>query len=169
MARDEFVAHCKASNNDTFFSQPVGKWSIAQNVIHLITSTRLTSLAFRLPKFIVRIYGGTPNRTSHTYDELVEKYKLKLQQGGKASGAFIPKPVPASAGKENIVAAFEAKMNGLIAAIENNWKDHQLDQYQAPHPLLGKITLRELCFFTIYHTYHHLVIIKEKNKPTAGG
>lgn len=162
MASDEFLACCKAADNRSFFAQPADKWSIAQNVTHLITSTRITSLAFRLPKFIVRLYGGTPNRPSRTYDELVEKYKLKLQQGGRASGPFIPKSVPASAGKENIVAIFETKMNRLIAAIENNWKDHQLDQYLAPHPLLGKITLRELCFFTIYHTYHHLIIIRSR-------
>jgi hypothetical protein len=50
-------------------------------------------------------------------------------------------------------------------AIGSKWKDPQLDKYIAPHPLLGKITLRELGYFTIHHMYHHLESIQ---KMTAG-
>jgi hypothetical protein len=46
--------------------------------------------------------------------------------------------------------------------VELKWKDDQLDHYIAPHPLLGKLTLRELCYFTIYHAGHHLNIIKAR-------
>jgi hypothetical protein len=53
-------------------------------------------------------------------------------------------------------------MSRLANAIDKKWADSQLDQYIVPHPLLGKITLRELCYFTIYHTYHHLAIVKER-------
>jgi len=53
-------------------------------------------------------------------------------------------------------------MDKLIIAIEKKSTDTQLDQYIAPHPLLGKITLRELGYFTIYHTQHHLAIIKDR-------
>ena len=31
----------------------------------------------------------------------------------------------------------------------------QLDHYLLPHPLLGKITLREMLFFSAYHIQHH--------------
>ena len=53
-------------------------------------------------------------------------------------------------------------MRKLINALQTKWDDKQLDKYLAPHPLLGKITLRELSYFTIYHTEHHLLIIKER-------
>ena len=96
------------------------------------------------------------------YDELVAKYKLKLEKGGRASGKFVAKPVSASAGKENILHTFNKAMEKLSHVIKKNWNDPQLDQYIAPHPLLGKITLRELCFFTIYHTEHHLNIVKQR-------
>lgn len=52
-------------------------------------------------------------------------------------------------------------MASLTSTMEQ-WEDAALDQYLAPHPLLGKITLRELGYFTIYHTEHHLAIIKER-------
>jgi hypothetical protein len=49
-----------------------------------------------------------------------------------------------------------AVTGNYLQAIKSNCKEAQLDQYLVPHPLLGKITLRELGYFTIYHTQHHL-------------
>ena len=111
---------------------------------------------------MLRWYAGKPNRPSRSYDELIAKYKTKLQQGGKASGKFVPAIISLKEGKEKMLGNFSRSMNRLIHGIEHNWNDQQLDQYIAPHPLLGKITLRELGYFTIYHTHHHLAIIKER-------
>jgi hypothetical protein len=158
----EFASFCNDIDDPFFFKQPPDKWSIAQNVEHLIISAGRTNLAFSLPKFIVRIYVGKPNRPSRSYDELVAKYKLKLSQGGRASGVFIPHSVSEKEDKEKILLAFSTSMNRLALIIQKKWKDFQLDQYIAPHPLLGKITLRELCYFTIYHIEHHLNIIRER-------
>ena len=163
-ASKELTEFSTGINNELFFYLPVDKWSIAQNITHLTIAAKNTLPAFNLPKFIIRLYAGRPNRPSRTYDELVVKYKLKLEQGGRASGRFIPKPVLPETGKEKILADFSKSMSRLSIAIQTNWSDKQLDQYIAPHPLLGKITLRELCYFTIYHTYHHLAILKERLK-----
>lgn len=154
-----FVSYCNNMADDAFFQQPTNKWSPAQQVRHLITTTNISRTAFVLPKFILRWLYGKPNRPSRTYDELVAKYKLKLQQGGKAPARFTPKPVPASYGRDKLLKSFATSM-ALIAQAINNTKDKQLDNYIVPHPLLGKITLRELCYFTIYHTEHHLNSIK---------
>lgn len=159
---DEFASFCSSINDELFFRQPSVKWSVAQNVTHLITSANMTRLAYRLPKFMLRIYTGKPNRLSRSYDELVAKYKSKLEQGGRASGRFVAKPVLAKEGKENILTKFKRAMEKLENAIQKNWDDQQLDKYLAPHPLLGKLTLRELGYFTIYHTAHHLNIVKER-------
>jgi hypothetical protein len=161
----EFNAYCSSISDEQFFYQPVNKWSPAQQVKHLIIAANNTKLAFALPKFIVHWYAGKPNRPSRSYDELVNKYKLKLEQGGKASGRFIPKPILASYGKQKMLHQFTSSMDKLAHAIQTKWNDSQLDQYIAPHPLLGKITLRELGYFTIHHTYHHLESIQ---KMTAG-
>ncbi len=162
MTFTEFASSCSAISEADFFRQPATKWSIAQNITHLITSANMTRLAYRLPKFIVRLYTGKPNRASRSYDELVAKYKLKLEQGGRASGRFVAKPVKASESKEKIMSRFNGAMDKLLGTMEKNWKDPELDNYLAPHPLLGKITLRELGYFTIYHTQHHHAIIKER-------
>jgi hypothetical protein len=158
----DLSAYCESIPPELFFAQPADKWSIAQNIIHLCKSAKMTALAYRLPKFIVRLYAGKPNRPSRNYDELVAKYKTKLEQGGKASGPYIPEPAAARQTKEMILESFKLLNQKLVNAIERNWQEEKLDHYLAPHPLLGKITLRELIYFTIYHTWHHLDIIKRR-------
>jgi hypothetical protein len=157
---EQLVQYCSSLSNEKFFYQPLDKWSAAQQVKHLIKATDTGRLAFSLPKFILRVVAGKPNRSSRTYDELVNKYQLKLEQGGKSSGRYIPKPIPFTYGKEKMLAEFARSMKKMENSLIAKWMDMQLDNYIAPHPLLGKITLRELCYFTIHHTLHHLSSIK---------
>ena len=157
-----FYQFCLSIDDDSFFRQPLEKWSIAQNVKHLIISANTTRLAYLLPKFIIRLYTGKPNRPSRSYEELVMKYKLKLEQGGRASGRFIPEKITKNITKEKWLDDFDKAMKRLVLSIDSKWNEEQLDQYIAPHPLLGKITQRELGYFTIYHTEHHLGIIKDR-------
>jgi uncharacterized damage-inducible protein DinB len=35
------------------------------------------------------------------------------------------------------------------------WEEDQLDEAQLPHPIIGKITVREMLFFTIHHNLRH--------------
>lgn len=151
---------CKTMPDEQFFFQPEGKWSAAQQVKHLITATNTSRLALILPRWLVRFVGGKPNRPSRSYDELVAKYKLKLAQGGKASVRYIPKPVHPSTGKEKLLERFSRSMDRFAKSLEQNLKEPLPDLYIVPHPLLGKITLRELCYFTIHHTRHHLDSIR---------
>jgi hypothetical protein len=36
------------------------------------------------------------------------------------------------------------------------WGEGSLDRCRLPHPLLGKLTVREMLFFTLYHNLHHV-------------
>lgn len=159
-ATHALVSYCHDMDEARYFQQPPDKWSIAQNVDHLFRSANATRVAYRLPKFIIRLYTGKPNRPSRSFDELVERYKTKLAKGGKASGPFIPKIIPASLGRARSVKQFEQSMQLLVNSMKNT-TDSDLDRYLAPHPLLGKITLRELGYFTIHHSYHHLDSIRK--------
>lgn len=161
-ATSEMIGFCSGIEEEQFFYQPSDKWSIAQNVQHLIISAKKTKLAYNLPKFFLKLYMGNANRPSRPYDELVAKYKLKLQQGGSASKAFRPETIPSSAGKLKILQEFSKVMTHLAEIINTKWSENNLDLYIAPHPLLGKITLRELCYFTIHHIYHHQETIRKR-------
>jgi uncharacterized damage-inducible protein DinB len=158
-----FTTFCQAVPADLFFIEPSSdKWSIAQNLQHLVISTKTTTAAYALPKFLVRLIGGKPNRPSRTYPALVEKYQQKLAAGGKAQGRYIPKHMKPNANKDEMINHWRQFTTIYLQALRKNWKDEQLDKYIVTHPLLGKITLRELCYFTIYHTEHHLAIVKKR-------
>jgi uncharacterized damage-inducible protein DinB len=155
-AFSELAAHLKQITEEHFFQKPAnGKWSIAQHLQHLIIATRTATAAYILPKFLVRLIGGKPNRPSRSYDELVQKYLNELKQGGRATGRYIPQPIPAVKGKATMMAHWQKATGNYIRAIRDNWTDNKLDHYVVRHPLLGKITLRELGYFIIYHTRHH--------------
>ena len=155
-----FTAACNDVDESSFFKRKEeSKWSVAENVQHLIISTNTTTLAYTLPAFIVRLVGGKSNRESKTYEALVEKYTLKLAEGGRASGRFVPKPMEIKYGKERLMQNWQQATSKFINAIKNKTTESKLDDYLVRHPLLGRITLRELCYFTIFHTNHHFTTI----------
>ncbi len=43
----------------------------------------------------------------------------------------------------------------------NNWDEQNIDKYLLPHPLLGKITMREMLYFTDLHIQHHNKLIDQ--------
>lgn len=163
----QLTDYCLTIPDDLFFKEPADKWSIAQNVAHLIIALKTTVAAYALPKFLVRLIGGKPNRPSRSYEELVEKYRQKLAAGGKAQGRYVPKKIPPSYSRQKLLNRWQKVTEEYLEAIRKNWSTEQFDQYIVKHPLLGKITLRELCYFSIYHTRHHLEIIKKRAGHTT--
>ncbi len=166
----EKIKSVTATMEDTlFFTKPSNKWSVADNVKHLLISTNISALAFWLPKFLVRWIGGTPNRPSKTYEELVNKYTLKLAEGGVATGRFVPQLNKDLTTKDSLLKQWNKVSTHYLSSLQKNRTEQDLDNFLIKHPLLGKITLRELCYFTIYHTQHHIKIIttltQEKNDP----
>lgn len=133
---------------------PPEKWNAGQQLDHLIRAVSPLAQGLRLPKFIISIIFGKSNRPSKTYEELVKKYLLKLQEGGKASGRFIPSEILPTDKQKNVELLMK-KIERLALNI-NNYSEQQLDTFILPHPLLGKVTLREMMYFTIYHAEHHL-------------
>jgi DinB superfamily len=157
----QFSETCNSIDETVLFKRPVNKWSAAENIQHLIISTNTTSLAYWLPEFVVRWIGGTPDRASRTYDEVKDKYYKKLKEGGRASGRFVPKPIELKYGKQKLMDNWNKATAKFIAALTKNRTEKDLDNYLVKHPLLGRITLRELCYFTIFHTEHHLQSIQK--------
>lgn len=129
------------------------KWTAGQQLEHIIKSVAPVNLAFALPAFALKMFFGKANRPSRTYDQLVERYQGKLKEGGRAPGRFVPASVSISQR-----AALTSKLEKLVASLSariEGFSDPQLDLLLLPHPLLGKLTLREMIYFTIYHAGHH--------------
>jgi len=157
---EAFNNYISPLDKEQFEATPDDKWSAGQNLDHLIRAIKPLQPAYGLPKFVLRILFGKTNRPSRNYDELVAKYKAKLAAGGRASGPFIP-PFIAFEKKDELIKKYAEQKQKLIAKIqEQNEKD--LDVYILPHPLLGKVTLREMLYFTIHHNEHHLELLRSR-------
>ena len=111
------------------------------------------------------ITRGGPALSTERTNEIIEKVKsLKFFEGvlhNEGSDATIMmvflKP-----------KLFNSKDRGTIiediTTLLDKWSEQQLDKIIAPHPLLGKLTFREILYFTIYHAKHHQLQIKRHLK-----
>ena len=157
-----FTEHLRRMPDNQAHLAAEGKWSPTQQAEHLVKSVSPVTLAFSLPKFVLPLLFGKANRPSRTYDELIVKYKAKLAAGGKASSPFVP-GVP-----DNLSIVCE-RLEKSVATLCNridSFSEPQLDRLILPHPLLGKLTLREILYFTAYHARHHQQLV-ESTHPTA--
>jgi hypothetical protein len=148
----------KAVSDEDFNLSKNNKWTPAENLQHLVKATKMTSLAFTLPKFFHVLIYGKPARTSHPYSKIVDNYHKKLDAGATATGVYVPKK--ADYKKEELTTRLDSEGQKLIRAINRKWKEEQLDRFQVGHPILGLLTARELAYFTIYHNGHHLDTIR---------
>lgn len=149
-----FVETIRQLNQEDFLFTENGKWTAGQQAAHILRSIKPVNFALGLPQFLLPLFFGKANRPSRSYDALLIKYKAKLAAGGRASGRFVPPPV-AFAAKEKICAAILTVNNDLCSKI-NRCNEESLDTYILPHPLLGKLTLREMLYFNILHAEHHM-------------
>lgn len=153
-----FIAYVGGLSEVDFMAAPPQKWNAAQQLNHLVRATAPVVLAFMLPKFVLRVLFGTANRPSRSYEELVAKYNAALAAGGKASGQYIPPATPWEA-HTRLLRLLERNSSRLCKQVAF-CSEEDLDRYILPHPLIGKLTLREMLYFTAYHVKHHQRIIE---------
>jgi hypothetical protein len=149
----KFVDSIGKLNETDFENEPNGKWSAGQHLEHLVKSIKPLNFALSLPGFVPGLLFGKAKKASRTYDEIKQFYQGKLSDGAKASGAYLPKKVSFYY-KEKLSNTLVNEAEKLAEKLEAK-SEAELDSIVLPHPILGKLTLREMLFFTIYHTEHH--------------
>ena len=144
------------STTEFFF--PLGDaWSPADNVRHLLKSNRPVLRALRTPKILLLFRFGAGLRASRSYSEIRERYLARLAAGVTA-GRFAPRPLGSSDQTEehrgSLMAALDQVSKDIEGAV-SDWGEWPLDRLRLPHPALGRLTVREMLFFTLYHNLHH--------------
>ena len=86
-------------------------------------------------------------------------YQEKLEEGGRASGKFLPPP-QSFEDRSKLINQFQNLISKLKKQIDN-YSEASLDELILPHPLLGKLTLREMLYFTAYHATHHQRLVEK--------
>lgn len=155
---EAFIDFIYTLNKEDFEAIPENKWSAGQQLEHIYLSLKPLTQALMIPRFLLRLIFGKSIRPSKNYEALVEKYKTKLANGGRATGRFVPALVLADK-KEVLIKKIQHTVYKLTSLI-SHYKEAELDCLILPHPLLGKLTIREMLYFSIYHVEHHKAISK---------
>ena len=154
---NELISSLNQNDFETNFNN---KWSAGQDLVHLNKILQILNIAYVLPKPLLRIFYGANKKESRSFDELRTLYKAALAGGAKSPALYLPKPVLFHA-KEDLIKKHQMLNQALVNKF-NKVSESDLDKYQLPHPILGKVTLRELAAFTSFHTVHHFELLKTK-------
>jgi len=150
-----------AHNDDEFeISKRDGKWTTGQHLKHLIKSTLAVNQGLQIPKEMLKAQFESVERSELDFEQLKLKYTEKLAEGPvRAPKSFAPGDIK-NADKYDLLQDFETAKQQMLKTVES-WSETELSELVLPHPLIGKLTIREMIMFTIYHTEHHLNILKK--------
>ncbi len=138
-----------------------GKWTMAGHLYHLIKTTKGISKGMAMPRLALRTAFGKCNRAERTFAQQHQKYLDTLANIAKTTGKPVVPPsdfVPAAGrtfNKTELIKRFAEELSFMKNQIAK-WKEKDLSIYVLPHPAMGKLTIREFIYFTIFHTRHHL-------------
>ena len=136
-------------------------WTPSEHLAHLNIAVSAVARGMGIPRWILRLrFGWYHNGSSRTFSALREDYLSRLAQGAGASGRFVPQredltEAEAATHQAGLLARWHRVNHRLRLALAG-WSERDLDRVRLPHPILGKITAREMVFFTIYHAGHHV-------------
>ena len=141
---------------------PEGKWTTGQHTKHLLESIKPLNTALSLPKFILKYKYGKANRAVRGYDAIKNRYLERLKE---AQGIVSPfsrgKKIPKAKDKNYFINRLKVESKKLQYKTKK-WSDSDLDTYILPHPLMGRMPIRELLMWTSYHVEHHTKTLVEK-------
>lgn len=157
LAFSEVEALFSQVDNAKINFKPTEKWSFGEEMVHLILSTNGTALVLSSPD--ERLLPS--DHPSRSYDGIVEEYKAKLLLNPTIGQSIADKERKQYKGEE-LKASFASAGQSALSALKN-WDEAKADQWMVwKHPLLGKMTAREMIYFTVYHTRHHLATLGVK-------
>jgi hypothetical protein len=148
-------------------------WTPLEHFAHLNSGVRAVAGGFGVSRWLLRFRFGKSRRPSRPFDVLRADYLSRLGQGAGASGAFVPEREEVTAAqrsaRQRALLMRWQRGNAQLRAAVHGWSEADLDRLLLPHPILGKITAREMLFFAIYHGHHHVAAAKRRLPRFADG
>ena len=81
---------------------------------------------------------------------------IDYEQAGNKEGTFIPAPEFCRLHQVVESIGFPVFISKINKALDR-FTEEDLDHVILPHPILGKLTVREMMYFTMLHVEHHRV------------
>jgi uncharacterized damage-inducible protein DinB len=142
-------------DQDQWESGPEGKWSVGQVALHLLQSIKPLNDAMSMPKFILRYKFGKANREVRDYETVINRYNEKLDNVQGGVSPFSKNMKNADFKHKNYILTRLKMENKKLQYKTQKWKDKSLDNLILPHPLMGKMPVREMVMWTAHHVEHH--------------
>jgi len=135
---------------------PEGKWTTGQQTLHLLQSIIPLNNALSMPKFLLRYKFGRANREVRDYDTVIKRYQERLKDVPKGAtfGPSRNMKVPKLKDKRYLLNRLQTE-NKKLQYKTRKMSDEQLDSLILPHPLMGKMIVREMLMWSSYHVEHH--------------
>ena len=150
-----------AMDDNQWESGPKGKWTSGQHALHLLQSIKPLNTALSIPKFVLKYKFGKSNRDVRPYESVVKRYQERLLEAkGKTYKGSQNMNVPKSKDKDYILSRLQIEQKKLQSKT-NKIKDKDLDTLTLPHPLMGKMPVREIIMWTAYHVQHHTETLRK--------
>lgn len=146
----ETVQYIDGLSDKQFSYRYQQKWTAGEHLQHIL----LTILPFPRvlsSKQFIRDTFGTIDRAAWDYDTVLQNY---AQTSLKAPEAFLPKDEVRYDQKATIIAGIQQQLNAINDLLKQ-YSEEELDTLVLPHPLLGKLTIREMLYLMSYHPLHH--------------
>ena len=140
---------------------PAERWTTGQHILHLVDSSYLLNKALKYPKFLLKYKFGTSNRPSRSYEEVAKRYEERLEEHKDRAKTFNKDLREPAADEQQKLTDQLLVLNKKLQHKTKKLKDKHLDTLLLPHPLMGKMTLREIIMWTAHHTDHHVEILKK--------
>ncbi len=148
--------------DENWLKGPKGKWTTGQHIQHLVDSNKLLNKAFSYPKFILKYKFGKRNRAIRDYQIVKENYCKKLKISQEKATEFNKKlRAPSLAEKASLLTELQIQQKKLQYKT-NKWKDTDLDNLLLPHPLMGRMVVREIIMWTATHVEGHTKTLIDK-------
>jgi hypothetical protein len=156
----ELISWLELSPDDSWTEGPENKWTTGQQALHLLQSIKRLNAALSMPKFLLRYKFGKSNRPVRDYDAIAKRYQERLEdaKGNTFKGSQNMK-VPSLSEKVYILNRLQTEHKKLQYKT-NKISDKNLDTLILPHPLMGKMPVREIIMWTAYHVEHHTKTLK---------
>jgi hypothetical protein len=162
----EVAAFFSSLSADEFVLRVGDAWTPAEHLAHLNVSVGAVARGVGMPRALLLLRFGPSFSASRSYEAIRETYRATLAAGGRASGVYLPPRQELSADeierhRADLLARW-ARANARLRAAPAGWGERSLERIRLPHPLLGKLTTREMLFFTLYHNQHHVDAAKRR-------
>lgn len=150
---NKFVDYIQLLDDRQFLHAANGKWSAGQQLSHIQLCLKPIAQVLASKDYIRQTFGPV-DRPYMDHEAVVKAYTAALQNGGKSPDRFVP-PAISTEEKDNIAQ----DVNALVQTIQqqlNTFSEDEMDNLALPHPLLGKMTVREFFYLMADHATHHL-------------